>query len=240
VAFVSISGFSLSFGKQKVLKNIYFALGEEKVAIIGESGSGKSLLAQSLIRMQPKNATVSASSWMVCGLDLQNASEKELQHLRRKKVSYAPQDAKLALNPLRTVGSQLAEIPSLESVDESLKKMHFSFPEKISALYPYQLSGGMASRVLLAMTLRSSPRVLIFDEGLSSLDELLQEKMLTLLEKSLAEKKMGLLLITHNISHARNFCDRLIILQEGEIAAEGSFFEVKKCKNPYVQKLLEL
>jgi len=221
-----------------------------KVALVGESGSGKSLTAASIIGMLPSNAEIIEGKILMNGSNIVNLSEKEFQQIRGKKISIIFQNPKESLNPIISVGNQIAEVIRVheklsrkESINKAIKSLELlgiSSPAKRFEDYPHQYSGGMAQRAALAMAMACRPSLLIADEPTSGLDATLQQQVLELLSNQVQEQKSSLLLITHDISVVGVTCEQVAVMYGGRIMEFGDTKTIlNNPVNPYTIKLIE-
>jgi oligopeptide/dipeptide ABC transporter ATP-binding protein len=194
----------------------------ETLVLAGESGSGKTILSRALTRLFPAATTFQISGAIVFdGQDVLRASHEELQSLRRSKVRYVFQEPQQALNPLTTVRSQL-RLSAGKNADErdlaaALHDVGLHDAKKVLEKYPHQLSIGMAQRVMLAMGVIPHPKLVIADEPTSALDASLRIQILDLLQTLCRRFEMALLLITHDLSVARAYGDRVMVLRQGQV-----------------------
>jgi oligopeptide/dipeptide ABC transporter ATP-binding protein len=221
-----------------------------KVALVGESGSGKSLTAASIIGMLPSNAEIVKGKILMNGSNIVNLSEKEFQQIRGKEISIIFQNPKESLNPIISVGNQIAEVIRVheklsrkESINKAIKSLELlgiSSPAKRFEDYPHQYSGGMAQRAALAMAMACRPSLLIADEPTSGLDATLQQQVLELLSNQVQEQKSSLLLITHDISVVGATCEQVAVMYGGRIMEFGDTKTIlNNPVNPYTIKLIE-
>ncbi len=212
-----------------------------KVALVGESGSGKSLTAASIIGMLPSNAEIVKGKILMNGSNIVNLSEKEFQQIRGKEISIIFQNPKESLNPIISVGNQIAEVIRVheklsrkESINKAIKSLELlgiSSPAKRFEDFPHQYSGGMAQRAALAMAT---------DEPTSGLDATLQQQVLELLSNQVQEQKSSLLLITHDISVVGATCEQVAVMYGGRIMEFGDTKTIlNNPVNPYTIKLIE-
>lgn len=220
----------------------------ETLAIIGESGSGKTMAARALIGLLP-HAAICTGSVCVDGEDLLRLSPRELRKRRGRAVAMVFQDSARALNPTMKIGQQIAEaVVTTLSVDratgrvramELLKELSFPVPLQQYHLYPHELSGGLRQRVMIAIALAGNPRVLIADEATRSLDAIVQQETLHLL-KSLQERHgMALILISHDLRLARQFADSVLVMYAGravEVAPVSALFSAPRMR--YTESLI--
>jgi peptide/nickel transport system ATP-binding protein len=209
----------------------------ERVGLIGESGSGKSLTAQSVMGLLPEElhaqGTVSLQGYAG---NLLEANEKTLAGLRSDIVSMVFQEPMSALNPLMRIGDQIAEVLRIHGrvpraqipgrVRELLADVHMPDPDSARFAYPHQMSGGQRQRVMLAIALANSPRLLICDEPTTALDVTVQRRMLDLIAERVAAVEAGLLFITHDLAVVAGVCDRVIVMYRGRIVETGTVTEI--------------
>lgn len=219
----------------------------EIVGLVGESGSGKTQTAFAILGLLPKEADVSADSMQLLDESLLGMDARGMREARRNLVSYIPQEPMANLDPAFTVGSQLVEglkgrMPRKEAVDTVLallERVGIPDPPRTFRSYPYQISGGMAQRVLIAGAVATRPKLLIADEPTTALDVTVQAEILELLRELQAEYGMGVLLVTHNFGVVADLCDRVAVMRDGEIVESG---EVRAIFNdptdPYTQELI--
>tara|TARA_Y100001970_G_scaffold279077_1_gene385814 strand:- start:483 stop:1445 length:963 start_codon:yes stop_codon:yes gene_type:complete len=221
-----------------------------KIALVGESGSGKSLTASAIIGMLPSNAKILEGKILLNGINLLNFREKDLQKIRGKEISIIFQNPRNSLNPIISVGKQIAEVIRVhenislkESFDKaviSLEKLGIPSAKKRFEDFPHQYSGGMAQRAALAMAMACRPSLLIADEPTSGLDATLQQQVLELLTKQVHDQKSSLLLITHDISVVGATCNQVAVMYGGRIMEFGDTLEIlNNPVNPYTIKLIE-
>jgi ABC-type dipeptide/oligopeptide/nickel transport system ATPase component len=219
------------------------------LGLVGESGSGKSILALSILRLLPQAATITSGTISYQDRNLLELGEGEMEKLRGEEISVVFQNALTALNPLFTAGEQVADIYSYHqgvSREEALEKavamfgaLGLSDPARTARLYPHQLSGGMAQRVMLAMALICSPHLLIADDPTSTLDATIQAQVLDVLVDQVGRRKMSMLLISRDISLVVALCAEVAVMQAGEIVEYGPVGEiVAGAKHPYTRQLL--
>jgi len=223
----------------------------DRVGLIGESGSGKSMTASALMGLLPEGASAQGSIQLAGHSgNLVDASDKELQKIRGKDMAMVFQEPLTALNPLMKVGRQVAEIMTTHKVVatkaearkravELLASVKLPDPERAARAYPHQLSGGQRQRAMLAMALANDPGLLLCDEPTTALDVTVQRQVLELIQESVAERGTGLLFITHDLSVVANVCDRVLVMNNGRIVEEGSTAQVfSNPQHPYTRGLL--
>ncbi|MGQ3888803.1 ABC transporter ATP-binding protein [Legionella sp. CNM-1927-20] len=231
--------------------DINFALKPgETLALLGESGSGKSLTALAMMRLLPNNAAYSEESKItIAKQDVLLIPEQQMRHLRGQDIAIIFQEPMTALNPVLPIKEQLAEAllqHQTLSIDELnqqmidlLHKVEISEPELRLQQYPHQLSGGQKQRVVIAMALANNPKILIADEPTTALDVIIQTQILTLLKKLQQDNHMSILLITHDLAVVKAMADRVCVMYAGQIVEEAAVAEFfKQVKHPYSQQLL--
>jgi peptide/nickel transport system ATP-binding protein len=221
----------------------------ETLGIVGESGSGKSVSVLSLLRLLRKNARIESGEAVFDGRDLLQLKKEELRQVRGKDISYIFQDPMTSLNPVYRISLQMSEPPiwhklfgQKESADRGLKLLQkVGIPEYKSRFrdYPFQFSGGMRQRVMIAMAMTCGPKLIIADEPTTALDVTVRSQILNLMQDMKEEFGMSIIMITHDFSMATNFCDKIIVMYAGKIMEYAPTKEfLSNCQNPYSQGLL--
>ena len=222
----------------------------ECVALVGESGSGKSTIALSILGILPYNAEIIEGEIIYKGRNLVAMNEKEFLDIRGKDISIIFQDPVSYLNPVYKAGDQLLETIQLHNKEfskeeayeyavELLRKVRIPEPKRIMRMYPFQLSGGMAQRILIAIALSSNPKLLIADEPTTGLDVTVQAQILKLLKKLRDEMNISIFLITHDLGTVAYMADRIYVMYLGRLMEEDyadSLF--KNPAHPYTQTLI--
>ena len=240
--------FSLEGATVRAVDGVSFTLEQgEALGIAGESGCGKTTTALSLVRLLPPNARIEGGSVKLYGIDLVEKNPNALRRYRWREISIVFQGAMNALNPVTTVGEQIAE-PITERLGlakpAALKRARellelVGIPAKRAASYPHELSGGMRQRAMIAMALACDPAIVIGDEPTTALDVMVQAQILELLERLRRDLGLSLILITHDLSVIAETCDKVMVMYAGRVAEEGPVGEVfARPKHPYTQKLL--
>lgn len=242
-------GFPSLTGITHGVRGISFDVGREKVGIIGESGSGKSTAGRAIMRLHPAKAQITADRMRFQGQDLLSLSEGEMRAIRGHRIAMILQDPKYSLNPVMTVGEQIAETAMLHErlsaraaksrTLEMLERVHIRDPERVWRLYPHEVSGGMGQRIMISMMLIAKPALIIADEPTSALDVSVRQQVLSILDGLVTENNMGLLFISHDLNLVRSFCDRVIIMYAGRIVESLPAQELSNAKHPYTRGLLE-
>jgi peptide/nickel transport system ATP-binding protein len=223
----------------------------ECIALIGESGSGKSTIANAILRILPENSAIQRGEVLFKGSSLLDLAEEEMRRVRGRDISMIFQDPHSFLNPVLKIGDQLRETirthspdlgegEILEKATELLSVVSIPDPARILSSYPHQLSGGMAQRVGIALALSSDPALVIADEPTSALDLTIQAQVLKLLKGLRDRFNLSILLITHDLSLVSNIAERVYVMYSGQIVEEdrvdGLF---RDPRHPYTRMLLE-
>ena len=242
--------FDNAYNTIQIINDISFNINAgETLGIVGESGCGKSMTALSIMRLLNSPPARIEGSINFCGTELTNLSVNEMRAIRGNKISMIFQDPMTSLNPVFTVGNQLMEVFMLHrgmdrqeaenaSVD-ALKMVNVALPEKRIKDYPYQLSGGMRQRVMIAMALACRPQLLIADEPTTALDVTIQAQVLDLMRRLRDETGTAIAFITHDLGVVSEMCERAIVLYCGEIMEESPIEALfDSPKHPYTEGLL--
>ena len=241
--------FPTTAGFTHAVRGVSFSLGREKLGIVGESGSGKSVTGRALMRLLPEAARVRAGALRFDGIDVLNASERQMRGLRGGRIGLVMQDPKFSLNPVMTIGRQIAEAwlahqkggqrEAREAALNLLEQVRIRDPRRVLDSYPHEVSGGMAQRILIAGAVSCDPELIIADEPTSSLDVTVQAEVLDLLRDLQRERGLALLLVTHNFGVVADLCDRVAVMRSGEIVEEGEVAEVlDRPQHEYTRSLL--
>ncbi|OAE40546.1 ABC transporter ATP-binding protein [Agrobacterium tumefaciens] len=232
----------------EAVRGVSMKLGTEKLGIVGESGSGKSLTARALMKLLPSNADIRADKLAFDGIDVLSASERQMRQIRGKRAGFILQDPKYSLNPVKTMGAQIAEAwrahkggskrAAMEAAIALLDQVKIRNPRQVASSYAHEVSGGMGQRVMIAMMLAPDPELLIADEPTSALDATVQAEILRLIEELVSERGMGLILISHDLPLVSHFCDRVAVMYSGRVMEELKASELLKAQHPYTQGLL--
>ncbi|XUY30169.1 dipeptide ABC transporter ATP-binding protein (plasmid) [Agrobacterium sp. rho-8.1] len=247
-ALLKVENLSISYGRQEVVHNVGFEIGQgESLALIGESGSGKSTIAKAVLRLLPGGAV--ATGKVIFGKqDILTLPERRLRPSRGREIGFVPQDPGNALNPVRTIGSQALEAAALTDepnaalrktlILETFAKVGLDNPQRVYGSYPHQLSGGMLQRVLIALAILPRPALLVADEPTSALDVTIQKRILDLLSRLQNELNISLLLITHDLAIAAERADNLVVLKNGTVQEAGKTAAVfSSPSSAYAKKL---
>lgn len=235
-------------GRVEAVRGVSFELGRERLGIVGESGSGKSQTGRALLRLSAATGRVSAKRMIFDGIDLMAASERRMRAIRGARISMIMQDPSYSLNPVMTVGQQIAEAFLIHSEAtrrearakalEMLETVQIREPAKVYDLYPHEVSGGMGQRVMIAMMLIPSPDIIIADEPTSALDVTVQMQVLALLDDMVRERGMGLILISHDLHLVASFCDRVLVMYGGRVMESLDAGRLSEARHPYTRGLL--
>ena len=231
------TAFTTPAGTVNAVNGVSFNLDHGKVlGIVGESGSGKSVTAYSIMQILEKNGKIVSGSVKVDGQELVGTGEKVMKTIRGNKISIIFQDPMTSLNPTYTIGHQLMEAIMLhtprnkkqayERAVEMLKLVNVNEPEKRMKQYPYEFSGGMRQRVMIAMALACEPDILIADEPTTALDVTIQAQILELMQSLQKELGMAIIMITHDLGVVAQMCDEVIVMYAGSICEQGTADEI--------------
>lgn len=248
---LTVSDLSVSFGRHKrpALRGVSFSLGaEQRLGIIGESGSGKTVTALAIMGLLPEVATVTGSIELA-GRQVVGMSDRELSTLRGDVVSMVFQEPMTALDPTMTTGRQVAEVLRLHQgadagdarprVLEMLDQIGLPSPERIADSYPHQLSGGQRQRVVLAMALINSPDLVVCDEPTTALDVTVQATVLQTLDRVLDAERAACLFISHDLAVVSQVCSHVLVMWQGTVVEQGTVEELfTSPRHPYTQGLV--
>ena len=222
----------------------------EIVGVIGESGSGKSVTAMLSLRLLPERSyEVKSGSLSILGRDMLTAKEKDLLSVRGRDAAMIFQEPMTALNPTRRIGRQMLDViihhQRLSKADAKakaialLRDMHIADPEQVMNSYPFELSGGMRQRMMIALAFSCDPQLLIADEPTTALDVTVQRQVLLLLREKARARGTAILLITHDMALVSQFCDRVYVMYTGAVVEQGVTAQVMADpRHPYTQGLL--
>ena len=224
-------------GEVKAVNGVSFYLDHGKVlGIVGESGSGKSVTAYSIMQILEKTGKITSGSIKYEGQELVGIGEQGMKKIRGNKISIIFQDPMTSLNPTYTIGHQLMEAILLhtdrnkkqarERAVEMLRLVNINEPEKRMDQYPYEFSGGMRQRIMIAMALACEPDILIADEPTTALDVTIQAQILELMQSLQKELGMAIIMITHDLGVVAQMCDEVIVMYAGSICEQGSADEI--------------
>ncbi len=240
--------FPTARGPVEVVKGVSFALGRERLGIVGESGSGKSITGRSILRLVRPPGVVTANRLSFDGLDLLSLPERRMRDIRGARISMVMQDPKFSLNPVMTIGAQIAEALLTHQklgradikgrVRAMLEAVRIDDPDRVARLYPHEVSGGMGQRVMIAMMLIPEPDLLIADEPTSALDVSVQRQVLDIIDELIRRNGMGLIFISHDLNLVSSYCDRILVMRSGAIVEECAAGALHQATHPYTRGLL--
>ncbi|MFY9512139.1 MAG: ABC transporter ATP-binding protein, partial [Rubrivivax sp.] len=259
---LDVRNFSLEFrtrsGTVRALQDISLQLQKgEIVGLVGESGSGKSVLSYAMLGISDAAAKVTGGSAVFGGMDLLRADEKTLSDLRGREISMIFQSPRTALNPIRPVGLQIEDVLRRHAVAargrtgpdaalglreravQALREVAIADPERRWSAYPFELSGGMCQRVMIAIALACRPSLLVADEPTTGLDVTTQAAVMDLITGLARERQMATLFITHDLGLAAEYCDRIVVMHAGhavEVAPTQLLFQ--QPQHPYTARLM--
>ena len=253
---LDVQNLCVAFGDKEVVHGISFQIAQgEKLALVGESGSGKTISALALLRLVEGgqitgSVQLSDPAPSTSNRSLLSLQEREMRAIRGQDIAMIFQEPMTALNPLITVGRQIAEVLQLkkgltraEAAQESVRLLAqtgIPEPERRAQAFPYQLSGGQRQRAMIAMALACRPRLLLADEPTTALDVTLRGQILDLLDDLRQQNGMAVLMITHDLNLVRRFADRVIVMENGHIVEQGPVAEVfANPQHAYTQKLID-
>ncbi|MCM3767734.1 ABC transporter ATP-binding protein [Neobacillus niacini] len=237
-------------GFNAILENVSFSINEgEFVAVVGESGCGKSMTALSIMGLLPKSMQVGSGCILYNGKDITKMSVKEMNKIRGKEISMIFQEPMTSLNPSFTIGNQLAEVfkyhTDLNAKEikkrsiEVLNQVKIPDAEEKLKAYPHELSGGMRQRVMIAMALACNPKVLIADEPTTALDVTIQAQILELLYELQQNLNMTVIMITHDLGVVAETCQKAVVMYAGQVIEEASVEDLyDNPKHPYTKALM--
>jgi len=255
VPLLNVENLSIEFrtrsGVVHALENVALSVFKgETVGIVGESGSGKSVLAYAILGLLDPAARVISGDVDFGGMDLRHATESDLQEVRGRELSMIFQSPRTALNPIRKAGRQIDDIlrhhgnvagPAIQAKTiELLTRVRIPDPARRYHAYPFELSGGMCQRVMIAMALACEPALLIADEPTTGLDVTTQAAIMDLIAELGARRHMATILITHDLGLAAQYCDRIVVMHAGhvvEVADTDALFRAPR--HPYTARLIE-
>jgi peptide/nickel transport system ATP-binding protein len=243
--------FATRRGKVQAVKSIDISVGKgETVAIVGESGSGKSVTSYAVVRILDRAGRVAEGSIGFSGIDLVGASEAQMRDLRGREISMIFQNPRAALNPIRKVGKQIEDVllqhvqatraTAREKAIAALEKVRIARPQERYDAYPFELSGGMCQRIVIALALACQPQLLIADEPTTGLDVTTQKAVMDLIVELTRERGMSTILITHDLGLAAAYCDKVVVMEKGRIVETAAAAEIfRNPQHPYTRRLMK-
>ncbi len=245
INYVTEEGLSLN-----AVEGLSFSIEQGRsLGLVGESGCGKTTVMLSLMRILPEAGRIVGGEILFGGRDLLQVHERDMQSIRWKEISMVFQGAMNALNPVRTVESQIVEVLQLHNVVPSKKDARQRAGELLELVgiaarrgkqYPHQFSGGMRQRAIIAMALACNPKILIADEPTTALDVMIQAQIIELLEKLQREMNLSLVVVTHDLGVVAEMCDDVLVMYGGVVAEQASSDTIfNNPRHPYTQRLLK-
>lgn len=254
VPVLAVDNLSVEFrtrgGIVRALEQVSFEIAKgEMVAIVGESGSGKSVTAYTVMGILDPAGRVGSGTATFGGMDLLTAGESALREIRGREMSMIFQNPRVALNPIRRVGDQIADVllqhggvtraEAPKRAVEMLARVRIPDPDRRAKAYPFELSGGMCQRIMIAIALSCSPKLLIADEPTTGLDVTTQAAIMDLIAELGEAEGMSTLLITHDLGMAADYCDRIVVMHAGHIVETATTVELfDHPRHPYTAKLI--
>jgi peptide/nickel transport system ATP-binding protein len=242
--------FSTRRGIVKAVQHVNISVGKgETLGIVGESGSGKSVTSYAVMRILDRAGKIAEGSVMFSGIDVKTASEDEMRDLRGREISMIFQNPRAALNPIRKVGDQIEDVLRQhvqtssqdrgEKAVEALEAVKIARPRERYHAYPFELSGGMCQRVVIALALACNPRLLIADEPTTGLDVTTQKAVMDLIVELTKQRSMSTILITHDLGLAAAYCDRVVVMEKGRVVETAKSADIfANPQHPYTRKLM--
>ena len=251
---LSVCDLSVAFGRGErealAVDRVSFDIRKgETLALVGESGSGKSVTSYAVMRILDRAGKIAEGSVMFSGIDVKAATENQMRDLRGREISMIFQNPRAALNPIRKVGDQIEDVLRQhvqsaasdrgEKAIEALEQVKIARPRERYHAYPFELSGGMCQRVVIALALACKPRILLADEPTTALDATVQIQILLLLRELQREFGMSVIFVTHDIGVAIEICDRVAVMYAGQIVEQGTLGQIVRSPiHPYARGLL--
>ena len=238
-------------GQVDAVRGISFEVSKgEILGIVGESGSGKSVTSYALMRILDAGGTIQAGEAIYSGLDLRRAAERDMRDIRGREISMIFQNPRAALNPIRKVGHQIEDVlkqharatqyDARAKAIAALEAVRINDAEARYEAYPFELSGGMCQRVVCAIALACNPRLLIADEPTTGLDITTQKVVMDLVRDLIRERDMSSILITHDLGLAAQYCDRILVMKDGQIVEQGDPIQIfSNPQHSYSRKLVD-
>jgi peptide/nickel transport system ATP-binding protein len=235
-------------GPVEAVRGVSFTLGREKLGIVGESGSGKSQTGRAILGLMDRRAVVRAKTLRFAGTDLLTADAATMRRIRGAGISMILQDPKYSLNPVMSVGRQIAEAflvhhkttrrEARKRTLEILEAVRIRDAERVYRAYPHELSGGMGQRVMIAMMMIPEPEIIIADEPTSALDVTVSLQVLAILDDMVTRRGTGLILISHDLTLVGSYCDRVLIMYAGRIMESCAADQLANAQHPYTRGLM--
>ena len=243
--------FSTRRGIVKAVQHVNITVGKgETLGIVGESGSGKSVTSYAVMRILDRAGRIAEGSVMFSGIDVKAASEETMRDLRGREISMIFQNPRAALNPIRKIGDQIEDVLRQhvqqamvadhgEKAIEALEQVKIARPRERYHAYPFELSGGMCQRVVIALALACNPQLLIADEPTTGLDVTTQKAVMDLIVELTKKRAMSTILITHDLGLAAAYCDRVVVMEKGRVVETAKSADIfARPEHPYTRKLM--
>src|ERR1700754_3801205 len=243
--------FATRRGIVKAVQHVDITVGKgETLGIVGESGSGKSVTSYAVMRILDRAGKIAEGSVMFSGIDVKAASEAEMRDLRGREISMIFQNPRAALNPIRKVGDQIEDVLRQhvqqsqvgdrgEKAIEALEQVKIARPRERYHAYPFELSGGMCQRVVIALALACNPQLLIADEPTTGLDVTTQKAVMDLIVELTKRRNMSTILITHDLGLAAAYCDRVVVMEKGRVVETAMSVDIfARPQHAYTKKLM--
>src|SRR5438876_1158768 len=242
--------FATRLGIVKAVQHVNISVAKgETLGIVGESGSGKSVTSYAVMRILDRAGKIAEGSVMFSGIDVKAASENAMRDLRGREISMIFQNPRAALNPIRKVGDQIEDVLRQhvqaaasdrgEKAIEALEQVKIARPRERYHAYPFELSGGMCQRVVIALALACNPQLLIADEPTTGLDVTTQKAVMELIVELTKRRGMSTILITHDLGLAAAYCDRVVVMEKGRVVETALSADIfARPEHPYTRKLM--
>src|SRR6202051_3607091 len=243
--------FSTRRGTVRAVEHVDLSLAKgETVGIVGESGSGKSVTSYAVMRILDRAGPIAKGSVVFIGFDVRAASESDMRNLRGREISMIFQNPRAALNPIRKVGDQIEDVLRQhvqqstvgdrgEKAIEALEQVKIARPRERYHAYPFELSGGMCQRVVIALALACNPQLLIADEPTTGLDVTTQKAVMDLIVELTKRRNMSTILITHDLGLAAAYCDRVVVMEKGRVVETALSADIfARPEHAYTKKLM--
>src|ERR1700730_6757801 len=242
--------FSTRRGIVRAVQHVDISIAKgETVGIVGESGSGKSVTSYAVMRILDRAGRIAEGAVHFTGLDIRGATEDQMRNLRGREISMIFQNPRAALNPIRKVGHQIEDVLEQHSQADSsaltdkaieiLDQVRIARPRERYHAYPFELSGGMCQRVVIALALACRPQLLIADEPTTGLDVTTQKAVMDLVVELTRQRGMSTILITHDLGLAATYCDRVVVMEKGRVVETATSRAVFTAPaHPYTRKLM--
>ncbi|MFK7746100.1 MAG: dipeptide ABC transporter ATP-binding protein [Roseobacter sp.] len=244
-------GFKTRKGEVEAVRGISFDVAKgETLGIVGESGSGKSVTSYALLRILDAGGSIRSGDVTYSGIDLRRAHEKDMRDIRGREISMIFQNPRAALNPIRKVGRQIEDvlIRHAQATRQDARAKAIATLEAVKIndaaarydAYPFELSGGMCQRIVIAIALACNPQLMIADEPTTGLDITTQKAVMDLVSDLTRDRGMGMILITHDLGMASQYCDRIVVMKDGRIVEQGDPAQLfAQPQHPYTRKLVD-